>query len=59
MQTDEINCLVYTAHTDTHSYTNSHVHHHTWMLLAANTVLRDTQRTDNGPELAHLTKKHG
>lgn len=39
---DKINCLVYTAHTDTHSYTNSHVHCHAWMPLAANTVLTDT-----------------
>ena len=39
---EEINCLVYTAHTDTHSYTNSHVHHHAWMPIAANTALPET-----------------
>lgn len=36
---DKINCLVYTAHTDTHSYTNSHVLSHAWMPLAPNTVI--------------------
>lgn len=37
---DKINCLLYTAHTDTHSYVIRVYVLNAWMLIVANTVIR-------------------
>lgn len=56
---DEINCLVYTTHTDTHSHTNLHVRRHAWTPMAANAVIAHKTHIcgDNGPTLSHTDEK--